>query len=238
MCHGRRPGAGYRHRLGRRARHLCAGGRARRRPGLRGANPLRAHAGPGRRGAAATGQRLVGLGQPDGDDPGAGLRRAALRRRRPRPVRARRRAVPGGVRRRPGDPAGPPGGCAGAGDAALRTVRPALHLDPSGRVGRHLARPVRGAAGRRHGAAADLRARHPAHRRLGAGRAACRTGGGRADDVGPAGTPAAAPPRRPADVRRRGGVRPGHGRVRRVPLPAPLPWSPSPCWVRRTWSAW
>ena len=65
-----------------------------------------------------------------------------------------------------------PGFCQGAGDTPLRAVRHHLHLDPPGGARRHLARPVRGLAGRCHGPAADLRARHPAYRVVG-GLACC-----------------------------------------------------------------
>ena len=50
----------------------------------------------------------------------------------------------------------------------------------AGGAGRNLARPVRGAAGRRHRAAAGLCPRHPACGTDGAGRAAQRAGGGAA----------------------------------------------------------
>src|SRR3712207_8804977 len=47
---------------------------------------------------------------------------------------------------------------------------PALRVAPEGGAGRHLARPLRGAAGRRGGAAAHLRAGVAAHGALGHGR--------------------------------------------------------------------
>ena len=50
------------------------------------------------------------------------------------------------------------------GDLAHRAGRRGVCLAAQAAAGRHLAGPVRGAARRRHGAAADLCARHPAHR--------------------------------------------------------------------------
>ena len=58
--------------------------------------------------------------------------------------------------------------------------RRALRAAEQGGAGRDLARPVRGAARRRRGAAADLRQGHPAGRPLGPGAAARRARAGRA----------------------------------------------------------
>ena len=68
--------------------------------------------------------------------------------------------------------------------AGFRYVR-----DTSDPARRDLARPVRGAARRRHRAAADLRARHPRRRALGARAAALGAGGRGAGDLGRAGAP-------------------------------------------------
>ena len=56
-----------------------------------------------------------------------------------------------------------------------------LHLASPRDAGRDVAGPVRRAAGRRHGAASHLRARHPAHRPRRPGRAALGAGAGGAD---------------------------------------------------------
>ena len=80
--------------------------------------------------------------------------------------------------------------------------RHSLHPQPAGRARRDIARHVRRAARRRDGAAADLRARHPAHRAVGPRPAALAPGGRRAGDGAVARAPPAATPRGPEDVRR------------------------------------
>ena len=80
---------------------------------------------------------------------------------------------------------------AGTAVAGLAARRRALRLADGAAAGGHHARPVRRAAGRRDGAAADLRQRHPASRRRRPGLAAGRPGPRRDGDGGVAGPPAA-----------------------------------------------
>ena len=138
-------------------------------------------------------------------------------------------------RRDPPDPAGRRQGCRNAGRSVRRRqVRPQQSGDP-----RHdLARPVRGAARRRHGAAADLCARHPADRPARPRHSARRARGRRAADDRRAGAPRHPPPRRHADVSGRDRVRRGDGGVRGFAAGCGCR-----CWRWRSWarptpSAW
>ncbi len=93
-----------------------------------------------------------------------------------------------------------------------------LHPQQSDRARRHLARLVRGAAGRGDCAAADLCARHSRGRTMGARAAAHRAGGGRARRRAGAGAARDRGARRTHYVRRGRGLRAGDHSVRAVDL--------------------
>ena len=100
-----------------------------------------------------------------------------------------------------------------AGDAVCRLC---LYSQPSDPARRHLARSVRRSARRRHRAAADLRARHPARRTLGARAAALGARRRRARRIDRAGAPRHRRPCRPRHVRRGRTVRSREPPVRPV----------------------
>ncbi len=176
VCRGTgagRPGAGAVALRRAAAAHAAADavGGAGRRARLPDAGTAGAGAAAGAGGAAAARHGLQ-LGWAAGRHhrrPGAG--RLRLRGRRLgglRPVRAAVRAGRGAVPAHPPCPAGPPRGA----EPAHAAGRCALRATEQGGAGRDLAGPVRGAAGRCGGAAADLCQRHPARRPLGPGAAA------------------------------------------------------------------
>ena len=117
----------------------------------------------------------------------------------------------------------------------LGVRRHPLHSQPAGGARRDLARHVRGAARRRDGAAADLRARHPAHRARGGSACCVRAPPSvrSAMALWLAHHPLRAP-RRTHDVRRGGRVRRRDHRVRRVALVRRVARSRWPCSARRT----
>ncbi len=193
------------------ARPVAGAGRGARLPDAGAAG---AHA-AARAAADAAARDGVQFGRHAGRDhrrPGAG--RPAVRRghgrgvrRQPAVLRRRRRAADAAALRARA-------AAARAGHAGHGAGGRALHLDAQARARRRFARPLRGAAGRRGRAAADLRQGHPAHGTLGPGPAAQRAGGGCAGDVDRADAAAAGAPRGAHAADGGGRLRALHGGVR------------------------
>src|SRR5206468_8024969 len=105
-------------------------------------------------------------------------------------------------------------------DSGLALLGDDLHPSRAAAPGLVVAGPLRGAARRRHRAAADLRSRHPRHGPLGARTAAGGAGLRRARDVRGADAPSGRAPRRAGAVRGRPRVRRRHRGLRRLHPPA------------------
>ena len=180
--------------------------------------------------------RRVRGGEPGGDDRRPRARRPALRgepgarvRRVRRPLSARRDCASARIR------GGTRAARARAGHAGIAVCRHPLHPRASGDARRDLARSLRGAAGRRDGAAADLRQGHPARRSDRARHAARGAGDRRAGDVAVSRAAPAAAARRPDDVRRRRRIRRRDDRLRAVVVVRALARGAGPARRRPTW---
>ena len=140
--------------------------------------------------------------RPDRRDRRAGRRRSGLRVEGGSRLRRRRRALPD-RRHLDGLAADPVAPCRRVGRARRARRRPPVRLAHENAARRDLARSLRGAPGRRCGAAADLRAGDPPRRAGRARRPPRRAGRGRARRRADPGAAAAAPCSR-ADVDRGG----------------------------------
>ncbi len=215
---GRNAGARVGHRMGEQGIHPGGGVGARHRARIRGADPADAAAERGAGVAVSARRRRRGLHHPARHHFRPGARRRPLRARRGGALYHLLRALP-----RLDRAAGP--GAHRALRAGPLPDQPAgilrrrlLHPAQPDRARRHLARPVRRAARRRHRAAADLRRRSVPYRPAGPRPAARRTRRRRARRHGGAHRLSAHTAGRPHHVRQRGLLRARDRGVRAVEL--------------------